>query len=456
MPVSAARTIAFEVLRRVEAEGAYASDLLHAELGANVKPADAALATELTLGVLRWRRLLDVLLERQLKTPLVRLDLPVALALRMGLYQLRFLERVPARAAVNESVELVKRAKKSSAASLVNAVLRRLADEARKPADELLPASASPAERLAIFHSHPTWMVERWLARWGEARTVRLLEANNRAPRLSCALHEATRQKEVFGALEKDGLRVEPGRLLRLAFAVSGGSPARTEIFHKGWISIQDEASQAIPLLLDVQAGDYVLDLCAAPGGKTAALVRAAGQRGVVVAADRHAHRLRAMRDQFMRLGLRDVTLVELDATQPLPFDHKFQRILADAPCSGTGTLARHPEIRWRLEPRQLAELHEMQVTMLACAAGHLAPGGRLVYSTCSMEPEENEEVVAEVLREERSIRLVGTSEATRSLAAHLVPGADLSNLFADGGEFLTFPGEQPMDGFFAAIMQKK
>src|SRR5271154_533887 len=147
MPISAARRIAFDVLRRVEAEGAYASDVLHAELGANVKPADAALATELTMGVLRWRRLLDFLLERQLKKPIARLDLPVAIALRMGLYQLRFLQRIPARAAVNESVELVKSARKSSAATLVNAVLRRAADEARVPAEKFVPPDAPLAER---------------------------------------------------------------------------------------------------------------------------------------------------------------------------------------------------------------------------------------------------------------------------------------------------------------------
>src|SRR5579863_1109611 len=190
MPISVARGITYEVLYRVEAEGAYASDVLHAELGASVKPADAALATELTMGVLRWRRLLDFLLERQLKKTVDKLDLSVAIALRTGAYQLRFLEKIPARAAVNESVELVKRARKTSAASLVNAVLRRLADEAKRPAAEFIPAGVAAAERLGILHSHPTWMIERWLARWGEARTVALLGANNRTPRLSCALHQ--------------------------------------------------------------------------------------------------------------------------------------------------------------------------------------------------------------------------------------------------------------------------
>jgi 16S rRNA (cytosine967-C5)-methyltransferase len=455
MPVSAARTIAFEVLRRVEAEGAYASDVLHAELHAAVKPADAALATELTLGVLRWRRLLDFLIERQLKKSMARLDLPVALALRTGLYQLRFLQRIPARAAVHESVELVKRARKSSAAALANAVLRHLAGEVKHPAAEYLPASVTQADRLGILHSHPTWIVERWLSRWGLARTTALLESNNRTPPLSCALHELARRQKIFNELGGDGLRVEPGRLLRSAFTVSGGSPARAQAFKEGRISIQDEASQAIPLLLDVQAGDHVLDLCAAPGGKTAPMVRAAGATGLVVAADRHAHRLRAMRNQFTRLGLRNVRLVELDATQALPFGRKFERILVDAPCSGTGTLARHPEIRWRLDPRQLADLHKLQKAMLTSAAGQLAPGGRLVYSTCSIEPEENEEVVAEVLKGIPSLQRVPVSETSRALALHLVDGLDAGDFFDAEGQFHTAPDNHSADGFFAGILTR-
>jgi len=268
-------------------------------------------------------------------------------------------------------------------------------------------------------------------------------------------MHETDRQQEIFSTLEKGGLRIEPGRLLRSAFAVSGGSPARTEPFRKGWISIQDEASQAISLLLDVHAGDHVLDLCAAPGGKTAPLVRAAREKGLVVAADRHEHRLRAMRDQFERLGLRNVRLVELDATQALPFSEKFQRILVDAPCSGTGTLARHPEIRWRLELGQLAELHRLQVAMLTSAACQLAPGGRLVYSTCSIEAEENEAVVADVLAGDRTLRRVSSSEAARALLSHLVEGTAPVEFFDGDGQFSTAPGEILTDGFFAGILTR-
>ncbi len=453
--ISPARKIAYEVLRRVEAEGAYASDVLHTELGARVKLEDAGLATELVMGVLRWRKLLDFLLERQLKKPVARLDLPVALALRIGLYQLRFLERIPARAAVNESVELVKNARKTSAATLVNAVLRRAANEARVPAEKFVTQDAPQTERLGILHSHPTWMVERWLARLGEQQTVALLEANNRAPRLSCALHDVKQREEIFAALQRTGLRIEPGTILQSAFAVSGGSPTRTESFRTGAISIQDEASQTVPLLLDVQANDRVLDLCAAPGGKTPPLERAAGPSGMVVAADRHAHRLRAMREQFKRLGLAQVRLVELDAASPLPFGAFFNRILVDAPCSGTGTLARHPEIRWRLQPEQLAEFHALQTALLKSALERLAPGGRLVYSTCSMEPEENEQVVEAALRAVSGLQQNVRSEAARALKGKLVPGRESESLFDRDGYFRTTPGPLETDGFFAAIISR-
>ncbi len=451
MAISVARKIAFEVLRRVEEEGAYASDLLHAELGAGVKAEDAGLATELVLGVLRWRRLLDFLLERQLKKPVAKLDLAVALALRMGLYQLRFLERVPARAAVNESVELVKRARKTSAATLVNAVLRRAAGEARTDAAEFLPAEISGAERLGILHSHPTWLVERWVERFGEARAVGLVEANNRAPRLSCALQDLARREEIFDGLRAGGLRVEPGKILRNAFAVSGGSVTRTAAFRDGLISIQDEASQVVPLLLGVRAGERVLDMCAAPGGKTAAVARAAGAAGLVVAADLHEHRLRGMREQFARLGLDAVRLVELDASRPLPFGMMFDRILVDAPCSGTGTLGRHPEIRWRLKAEALADFHALQVSLVKSGLERLDPGGRLVYSTCSLEAEENELVAEEVLRLVPGVRLVPVGDLMGALDGKLVAGVDARTLFDAAGYFRTLSGEWHSDGFFAA-----
>jgi 16S rRNA (cytosine967-C5)-methyltransferase len=459
MAVSISRQIAFDVLQSVEAEGAYASDALHAKLDAgahaNLKPPDAALATELVMGVLRWRRLLDFLIDPHMKKPVERLDLPVAIALRMGAYQIRFLTKIPARAAVNESVEMVKRARKSSAASLVNAVLRKVAAGAKAPAENLLPAGIAAAERLAILHSHPTWMVERWLARFGEADTLALLQANNRTPRLACVVHAPGARAEIVRALETSGMHVEDGALLKSAFAVSGGSPSHSEAFRAGQISIQDEASQAIPLLLGVRAGDRVLDLCAAPGGKTASLARAAGSDGTVIAADLHAHRVRAMEAQCKRLGLANVRLVELDATQPILLPGEFDRILVDAPCSGTGTLARHPEIRWRLRPENLAESQRLQIQILANAFAKLARGGRLVYSTCSIEPEENEQVVTKALEAAADIHAIPAAEAEQMIAPHLAPGVNASTLFAADGFFRTSPAAHRTDGFFAATFTK-
>jgi 16S rRNA (cytosine967-C5)-methyltransferase len=269
-------------------------------------------------------------------------------------------------------------------------------------------------------------------------------------------LHHPERRDEILEKLRTAGLTVEPGHLLQSAFAITGGSPTRTEAFRRGDISIQDEASQAIPLLLDVQPGHRVLDSCAAPGGKTPTLARGAGKDGLIVAADRHAHRLRAMREQFKRLTLGNVRIVELDAAAPLAFGVQFDRILLDAPCSGTGTLARHPEIRWRLKPEQLRELNRLQCDLLASALKQLAPGGRLVYSTCSLEQEENEDVITEALRNLPDVKRVTASEAALSISPHLADGVEAKNLFDDAGQFRTTLGAHQTDGFFAALLQKK
>ncbi len=438
----------------METGGAYAADLLHARLGQRggaVKREDAALATELTLGVLRWQRLLDRLLAPYLDTSLDSLDSEVLLALRLGLYQMRYLTRIPARAAVNESVELVKWARKSSAARLVNAVLRRCS--AAAPLGPQLSPDLPLAERLGILYSHPTWLAARWLGFFGEARTTALLECNNRAPRLTCAVHDPARQEQAVASLRKAGLSVEPGRWLRSALTVCGGNPADSEAFRRGWVSVQEEASQLVAWLVGVEPGQSVLDLCAAPGGKTAILARAAGAGSLFVATDRHSHRLRAMKSHLQRVGSTQVELLVLDATVALPFAAQFDRILLDAPCSGTGTLGRNPEIRWRLRPEDLDDFRTRQRQLLANGLGALAPGGRLVYSTCSLEPEENEQAVAEALAGRRDFRCIS---GERTLAPHLPEDARVGDLFDQEGNFRTFPPQHHTDGFFAATIERR
>ncbi len=480
MPVSPSRAIAFEILRRVEEQGAYASDALHARLASSLRstrrpernvaasrgeakaPAevpinrrDAALATELVFGVLRWQRLLDFLIERQSNRPSESLQPDVRLALRLGAYQLLFLDRIPASAAVNESVELVKRAGKQRAASLVNAVLRRMPRAPFRAADleRTLPERMSQAERLGILYSHPDWMIHRWLAQFGRERTVALLETNNRPLPTACSVLDVEHAEQVAESLREDGFDVGPGHLLAHALILRGGNPIETSAFREGWITVQDEASQAVALLAGIEPGQSVLDLCAAPGNKTLHLARAAGPAARVVAADLHPHRLRAVRGQFERTATHGVSLVALDATRPLPFRAQFDRVLVDAPCSGTGTLSRNPEIRWRLEPGDIADLARRQTAILRHAFDVLAPSGRLVYATCSLEPEENESVVKTVLGQCPEAHLCAPPP---DFAAHLAAGISPARLFDSNGFFHTLPPETSTDGFFAAILTRK
>lgn len=454
MPISAARTIAFDTLLRVENETAYASDVLHARLNENttakVSARDAALATEIVMGALRWQRLLDFFVEHYTAKKTNALDVEVLVALRIGIYQLRFLSRIPASAAVDESVELVKRARKQSATSLVNAVLRRAAAESAKPARDFLPHEVSSAVAVALLHSHPTWLVERWLERFGHEKTVALLEANNEPPRRVCAALNRENREDVLLSLTAEGIEFEPGRLARDAITIRSGDVAKTTAFENGWISFQDEASQIIPLMLHVQAGESVLDICAAPGGKTIALAQKAGPDGLVVAADRRENRLRAMRERLARVS--NVKMIALDGTASLPFRAKFDRILLDAPCSGTGTLSRNPEIRWKLKPADVAELHARQVMLLNSALECLAPEGRLVYSTCSLEPEENEGVVSEVLHAHPEFRAIQAEIP----AGALVEGVRPETLVDSNGAFRTFPPLHFTDGFFAAVLARR
>jgi len=509
MAISQGRTIAFDVLLRVAKQNAYADDVLRAELDDKVKSEDAGLATELTLGVLRWQRLLDFVIDRYLKKAADVGDAEVRIALRMGMYQILFLDRVPAHAAVHESVELVKRARKRSAANLVNAILRKAAKDplvGNSPTDQaaekaaqallpvrvsqtsghgvainpqnrtgksacatestfsaicdavaqLLPAEMPLAERMGIQYSHPTWMVERWIRTFGEEKTRGLLQANNRVPVLSGYLLDAQRSDEAKASLSKAGCSVQQGRLLRDAWILQGGNPSASEAVRHGWVVIQDEASQAVARLVAGDPGNSVLDLCAAPGGKTLLLSRAVGSNGHIVAADLHANRVRAMKERFEQAGVRNVQTVVLDGAGTFPstrpFDRAFERILVDVPCSGTGTLARHPEIRWKLRADDLRDLHLRQTGLLRNALRHLAPGGRLVYSTCSLEAEENELVVREVLGElGGEFHVVSPRGA---IEGFLQESVGVESVVGDDGFFRTFPPEQATDGFFAAVIE--
>jgi 16S rRNA (cytosine967-C5)-methyltransferase len=446
MPVSPARAVAFDILLRVEEQDSYASELLHSELCVNLKPLDQALTTELVMGVLRWRSALDDAIAGVSAQNLTRLDPEVLISLRLGVYQLGWLDRVPGRAAVNESVELVKRARKRSAAPFANAILHKLADHPDRihGHEQTLLAVADP-QSIAKTSAHPLWLVERWTAQFGIEIAARISAFNQELPVTAIRLRDPAAE----AALRTEGMKLAPGSLIAKARHVTAGDVTKTKAYADGRMAIQDEASQLVAAL--VGNGSRILDCCAAPGGKTWSIADR-NPDAAIVAAEIHARRAELVRKRVLAGNVQVIT----GDIRELPTGDLFDRVLADVPCSGTGTIARNPEIKWRLRPHDLSDLHVRQTEILRAAARHLAPSGMLLYSTCSLEREENESVVEEVLAADSSLRLLGVQSRLETLRA----GGELAIEFSidsvvRGPYLRTIPGIQPTDGFFVAMFQK-
>jgi 16S rRNA (cytosine967-C5)-methyltransferase len=437
--VSPARVAAFNILLRVERESAYAVELLHSSLLDELSPVDRNLATEIVMGVLRWRSVLDEPIARLSFTPFRKLDFEVLTALRMGVYQKQFLSKIPVHAAVNETVELVKLAKKVSAAGLVNAVMRKVKSSAYDPHASKL----SGLDYLSVALAHPKWLAERWLDLFGQDIAQKICGYDERIPATVLRLNKP----EDEALLSTQDIQLTPGALMATARIVISGDLTATQLFGDGKIAMQDEGSQLVAAL--VSKGRRILDCCAAPGGKTAAMATRLPD-AEIVATELHPHRATLLR----RLApQQNVEVVTADALA-LPYGADFDRVLADVPCSGTGTLARNPEIKWRLKPEDLLDLQARQIAILKAAMRHVAPGGRLVYSTCSLEPEENEQVIAACLPNSGFKIIPIRTELERLQESGELIWNDMNELIS--GDFLrTIPGIHPCDGFFAAVFER-
>jgi 16S rRNA (cytosine967-C5)-methyltransferase len=447
MPASPARIAAYEILLRVETQDAYAVELLHSDRVSRLSAPDRNLAMQLVMGVLRWQSRLDSAIGEVAtgKNSIAKLDPEVRIALRLAVFQLRFLERIPESAAVNESVELVKRARKRSAAPFVNAVLRKIARAAGPNA----PAKFESAHDLADWFSHPEWLVESWLKQFGIENTRCICEYNQAAPQTSLRLNaDKVHLGVAVAELAGEGIEVESGALLASALRVTSGDVTRTPAFREGRIAIQDEASQLIAAL--VGSGSRILDCCAAPGGKTSAIALR-NPKAEIIAAELHPQRAQMMR-KF--ISAPNVKIITADAVN-LPLSGTFDRVLADVPCSGTGTLARNPEIKWKLKPADIDDLHGRQVAILSAALDRVSPNGRLIYSTCSLEEKENRGVVERVLEEKPNFRLLECGPLIEELKRQgdLV-WPEIGSLI-DGPFLRTLPGAHPCDGFFAAVIER-
>ena len=397
---SRAREVAVRALERIEAAASFADIALDHELASRpLSPRDAALAMELVYGTLRWQRYLDWILAPHSRRPLETLDARVRVILRMTAYQIALLDRVPTFAAVNDAVTLAPRT--PGVKPFVNAVLRSFAR--RAPREREPAAPRDPLEALATRCSFPTWLAARWVARFGREEAEALMRASNERPPLTLRANalRTTRDTLAGRLAAEEGLAVRPTRHAPEGLVVGpGGAPASWRAFGDGSFAVQDEASMLVGRLLAPEPGATVADVCAAPGTKTTHIAELMADRGRVLAFDREPERLARVREAAARLGITVVDARDgaVDVLAP-GFRDACDAVLVDAPCSNLGVLRRNPEVKWRRQPSDLGPASRQQSEILAAAATMVKPGGRLVYATCSLEPEENEAVVSAFLR---------------------------------------------------------
>ena len=450
-----ARIAAYHALRAIADERAdLPAALAHAREQLSDER-DRGLAAEIVTGSLRWQRSLDHLIEHFANRRLSKVDRSVVHILRLSLYQLLHLDRVPASAVVDDAVDLTRYIRKGSAAGFVNAVLRStLRQRHRLP---LPPRPPSHAERgsasrdaaiayLGITHSHPDWLVARWLDRVGLDPAERWVRFNNDTPRLTLRANTLRASRDsIAAALAAEGVESEPTRHAPDGLTVTAGNPLRTP--SDGSFFVQDEASQLVSVAAGARAGERVLDLCASPGGKTVAMAADMRDQGLVVACDVRAKRINLLRDTVRLSGARCIRLARVPASGPLPFAAVFDRVLVDAPCSGLGTIRRDPDIRWRRHEGDLARLAADQLALLDRAASVVRAGGRLIYATCSSEPEENEAVVDAFLARRPDFVPV---DLRTDAARHLQPVID------QRGMLRTLPFAHGLEAFFASTLVRR
>jgi 16S rRNA (cytosine967-C5)-methyltransferase len=447
--ISPARKAAFNILLAVERGHSHSDDLLRGKAIDALSPADRNLATALVLGVLRWQIRLDHQIQLLLARPNARLDAEIKIALRLGAFQILHMDRIPARAAIDESVELAKQAGHRYASAMVNAVLRKLAGASRP---ELLHESS---DEPAFVEAHPAWMVDRWANFYGSEAARAICRHGQIQPPLTVRLGEAQAQLE----LTETGVVLEPGRLITAARIVASGDVVFNSATREGRIRMQDEGSQLVAELAAInlnQQDGAILDACAAPGGKTLVLAERCPQARIL-ACESSPTRLEQLRQRLSAHSGR-IECRLADATA-LTEGAAFDLVLADVPCSGTGTLGRNPEIRHRLRSEDLPRQAERQRAILSAALRVVRPGGRVVYSTCSLEPEENEQVAAAVLAQTTNARGVSLQSSIELLlAGSILTSASAEQLKAaitPEGALRLLPGAFNTDGFFIALIER-
>ncbi len=411
---------------------------------------DRALATDLVTGTLRWQRQLDHLIAHFSKRPIAKLDVEVLQILRLGAYQLLHLDRVPAAAAVNDAVAMTRRARKTSAAGLVNAVLRAISRNSHRLPLPARPPDGDALPYLALSLSHPEWLARRWLNRYGFEGAEAWEQFNNTVAPLTLRVNRLKAESETIArVLAEHGVEVKPARYAPDGLIVTSGNPLQTPLAGTGRFFFQDEASQLVALLGAPEPGMRVLDTCASPGGKTTAMASMAGDRAEIVATDLRTARIALLRETVVASGARNIRIQHADLEAGLPFEAEFDIVFVDAPCSGLGTVRRDPDIRWRRTEEDLVPFARAQLTMIRNAAQAVRPGGRLIYSTCSSEPEENDGVVSGFLQSSSGFRHVDLNVERPAYFDALHPVLDGT------GALRTRPDLHGLEAFYGAVLRR-
>ena len=442
------RRLAAEILLKVDTRKAYADLLLDRTLSSTpLDERDRALLTELTYGTLRWRAKIDARLDQHLPRSLAQADAFVRNLLRVAVYQLLFLNKIPHYAAVNEAVKLAKIRGGPRTGGFVNGVLRNLMRQPDRPA--AANANHGSLAALAVEYSHPQWLVRRWLDQFGAAEACALMSANNqRTPLVLRANVLKGSRDELLAGLRAHDIAAKLAPWSPQGVILENGGPVENlPGFREGLFQIQGEASQLVGYLLAPAPGERILDACAAPGGKSTHIAELMGDIGQVIALDHSARGLERIRRNAARLGIRSLQIQRANASEQLSgaFAGPYDRILVDAPCSGLGTLRSHPEIKWQRQETDVRRLADLQSTILKRVAGYLKTDGVLVYSTCTLTGDENESVVEAFLAEHRGFELEN--------AARYLP--DSANPMVCGKFFQALPQRHDTDGFFAARLKK-
>jgi 16S rRNA (cytosine967-C5)-methyltransferase len=448
--IAPARTAALTALREVNAGRADLPAALAAVRPTLQDERDRALATGLVTGTLRWQRQLDFLIEHFARRSPNKLDDDVLQILRLAVYQLIHLDRVPAAAAVNDAVAMTRRARKTSATGLVNAVLRAISRNAHRLPLPLRPPDGEPLPYLEVSLSHPAWLADRWLARYGFDVTETWEQFNNTPAPLTLRVNGLKTDREsLIRALAGHGVGVEPARYAPDGLIVTSGNPLHTPLSATGEFVLQDEASQLVALLGAAEPGMRVLDTCASPGGKTTAMAAMARDRAEIVATDVRNARVQLLRETVSASGAKGIRVLQADLEAGLPFGPTFDLVFVDAPCSGLGTIRRDPDIRWRRTSTDLTPLAAAQVRMVRNAADAVRPGGRLVYATCSSEPEENDRVVEALLMADSRFARVNLLTEKPAYFEALEPVLD------ETGALRTSPHQHGLEAFYGSVLRR-